>query len=89
MPSLPRRSSTEQEIRERTCHECGMLLDDAGEFHPYVFCVAKKAGRDPWQDVLGLGLGELPDRPPRLGEISRERMAEIMRAMEEAQSVGS
>lgn len=30
------------------CGECGALLRDPGEFHPYVFCVLKKAGRDPW-----------------------------------------
>lgn len=45
-----------------------MATGDAGEFHPYVFCVLFKAGRDPWEDIRfvadRLGLGELPKRPP-------------------------
>lgn len=55
-------------IANRTCQGCGMLLDDAAEFHPYVFCVLKKAGRDPWadaRDVIEMLLGDkLPERPP-------------------------
>jgi hypothetical protein len=57
------------EVRQRTCQTCGMLLDDVGEFHPFVFCVLKKAGRDPWADILwvteqlGIG-GDLPAKPP-------------------------
>lgn len=56
-------------IKHRTCQTCGMLLDDAGEFHPHIFCILKKAGRDPWDDVLWittqLGVGaKLPKRPP-------------------------
>jgi hypothetical protein len=47
-----------------------MALDDAGEFHPYVFCVLKKAGRDPWADLvwmntqLGIDTTHWPKRPP-------------------------
>lgn len=35
------------------CQECGMLLDDPGEYHPYEFCVLKKArpSRNPWDVV--------------------------------------
>lgn len=52
---------------DRHCQSCGMLLDDAGEFHPFMFCVLKKAGRDPWMDLRAtmhhLGV-ELPKKPP-------------------------
>ena len=57
-------------IKQRTCQECGMLLDDAAEFHPYMFCVLKQAGRDPWADVLwlnerlGVDVTHWPKRPP-------------------------
>ena len=44
-----------------------MLLEHAGEFHPYMFCVLKKAGREPWRDLSDtmrhLGV-ELPASPP-------------------------
>lgn len=44
-----------------------MLLDDPGEFHPYAFCVLKKAGLSPWGEIRlivnVLGLGDLPDKP--------------------------
>jgi hypothetical protein len=86
MSELPRQNSSD--ARDRTCAYCGMVLDNPDEFLPHVFCVAKKAGRDPWEDVLALGLGKLPPRPPRLHEITSERKAEIMGAMEEAQRVG-
>jgi hypothetical protein len=61
-------------IQQRTCQTCGMLLDDAGEYHPYIFCVLKKAGHDPWQDVrliaAQLGLKpDLPERPPLIREL--------------------
>lgn len=51
------------------CQECGMLLNDPGEYHPHIFCVLKKAGRDPWLDVVFLAstLGlkpKLGKRPP-------------------------
>jgi hypothetical protein len=59
--------------QERTCQECGMLLDQAGEFHPYTFCVLKKAGRDPWQDigyVVDFLLGvRLPAKPPLVRDL--------------------
>jgi hypothetical protein len=54
------------------CDQCGMLLDDAGEFHPYVFCLLKKAHRDPWQEltwiVERLG-GSLPEKPPLVRDL--------------------
>jgi hypothetical protein len=63
------------DMKARTCQECGMLLDDAAEFHPYVFCVLKKAGRDPWDDVRwvvrSLGLGHLPPKPPLIRDLPR------------------
>lgn len=58
------------EIRRRTCQACGALLDDAAEFHPYVFCVLKRVGRDPWADfrfvAQELGLGPVPEKPPQV-----------------------
>jgi hypothetical protein len=45
-----------------------MLCNDAGEFHPYMFCILKKSGRDPWAEFKWcaerLGLGPLPKKPP-------------------------
>ncbi|CAM3707893.1 hypothetical protein COLU111180_04225 [Cohnella lubricantis] len=29
------------------CTECGMLLSHPAEYHPYEFCILKKAGQDP------------------------------------------
>ena len=53
---------------DRSCQTCGMLLDHAAEYHPYLFCVLKKAGRDPWPEIVEvvkhLGLGQLPTKPP-------------------------
>jgi hypothetical protein len=44
-----------------------MLLNDAGEYHPYPFCVWKKAGLDPWAALktvcADLSMGEPPHRP--------------------------
>lgn len=61
------------DIARRTCQTCGMLLDDAGEYHPFVFCVLKKAGRDPWQEIrtvaLQLQLADPGERPPLVREI--------------------
>lgn len=56
-------------IRQRTCQTCGMLLDDAGEYHPYVFCILKKAGQDPWANVRLIAAQlqlspPLPEKPP-------------------------
>jgi hypothetical protein len=69
-----KRRSSPQSTRERTCHQCGMLLDHPAEFHPYVFCVLKKAGRDPWREVIDLvemlGFGPLPDRPPLVRDLN-------------------
>lgn len=61
------------EIARRTCQTCGMLLDDAGEYHPFVFCVLKRAGRDPWQEIrtvaLQLQLGDPGEKPPLIREL--------------------
>lgn len=69
-------------IKQRTCQECGMLLDDGGEFHPYVFCVLKKAGCDPWNDLRWvtkqLGI-ELPERPPLVRDLSVASIREVSR----------
>lgn len=46
--SEPRRGDA-IDVRQRTCQECGMLLEDAGEYHPFAFCVWKKAGLNPWE----------------------------------------
>jgi hypothetical protein len=53
---------------DRHCQACGMLCDDAGEFHPYAFCVWKRAGLDPWQQLKWiedrLGRPPLGKKPP-------------------------
>lgn len=57
-----------------TCTECGMVLNHEGEFHPYIFCVLKKAGRDPWADLVWLNakLGiELPAQPPLVRDLPK------------------
>jgi hypothetical protein len=45
-----------------------MLLGDAAEYHPYAFCVLKKAGLDPWQEVrliaAQLQIGDPGEKPP-------------------------
>jgi hypothetical protein len=63
------------DARLRTCQQCGMLCDRAGEFHSHLFCILKKAGRDPWQETLWLleGLGiditHWPKSPPLVRDI--------------------
>lgn len=61
------------DIQQRTCQTCGMLLDDAGEYHPHSFCVLKLAGLDPWQTVRiiagQLRLGDPGEKPPLIREI--------------------
>jgi hypothetical protein len=58
------------------CAECGALVEESGTFHPYMFCVLKKAGRDPWVDfswcVKALGLGILPAKPPLVRDLPIE-----------------
>jgi hypothetical protein len=68
------RGYDEISIRQRTCQTCGMLLDDAGEYHPYVFCVLKKAGQDPWGSVRLITAQlqlkpDLPAKPPLVREL--------------------
>jgi len=61
--------------REMSCQECGMLLDDPAEFHPYVFCVIKKGGQDPWEALLwvnkrlGIDTTYWPERPPLVRDL--------------------
>lgn len=54
------------------CQECGKHLHDAGEYHPYSFCVLYKAGLHPWHEVrliaAQLQLGPVPDKPPLVTE---------------------
>lgn len=64
------------DARRRTCAQCGMVCDQEGEFHPYLFCLLKKEGRDPWAEVLHLNeqLGlvkpdEMPRRPPLVRDL--------------------
>lgn len=71
--SGPRSTRADRTIETRTCQDCGMLLDHPAEFHPYVFCVLKKAGRDPWEDfanVHELFTGNsLPGKPPLIRDL--------------------
>lgn len=57
-----------------SCATCGMVLDDGGEFHPYMFCMLKQAGHDPWADFRWaagqFGL-DLPERPALVSELRR------------------
>ncbi len=50
------------------CTECGMATAEAGEYHPYAFCVLEKAGLNPWHEVrmiaLQVGLPDPGVRPP-------------------------
>jgi hypothetical protein len=67
------------ETANRICTTCGMLLDDPCEFHPYAFCVLKKAGLDPWTTFgwVNAQLGDTawPERPPLVRDLGRERVA--------------
>jgi hypothetical protein len=69
-----KRGYDEISIRQRTCQQCGMLLDDAGEYHPYTFCVLKKGGLDPWAAIRLVAAQlqlkpDLPDQPPLIREL--------------------
>ncbi len=54
------------------CSECGSRLSDAGEYHPWAFCVLVRAGLDPWEQVRmiagQLGLGDPGKTPPKVVE---------------------
>ncbi len=71
------RGYDKREVESRTCQTCGMLLDDAGEYHPYVFCVLKKARRDPWHEVRmiaeQLQLGDPGEKPPLVRRLLSNR----------------
>jgi hypothetical protein len=58
------------------CIECGMALNDAGEFHPYAFCMLKKAGLDPWREMVRVH-PELPPRAPLISDSSPARLATL------------
>lgn len=47
---------------EIICHECGMILEDANEYHPAEFCVLIEAGFDPWMLVFEASRQVPPDR---------------------------
>jgi hypothetical protein len=75
----PRETTDDKEHTMDTfgCVECGMALTRP-EYHPYAFCVLKKAGLDPWETVrqinddLGL-VKELPDHPPLVRDMDFSR----------------
>lgn len=74
-PNLePRQRNSAETVLTHACATCGMVLDDPGEFHPYLFCVLKEAGRDPWSDfkwaVEQLGF-DLPDEAPLVKDRQR------------------
>lgn len=67
---------------DRHCAECGMLLGDPGEFHPYAFCLLRKAGAiDPWKEFRWLCAAagvvkeadDLPSKPPLVRDLRRAR----------------
>jgi hypothetical protein len=67
---------TKRRPAKTACGECGAEGEPA-EYHPYVFCVLKKAGRDPWdetrrlvKDLLGT---DLPKKPPLVRDLPLRR----------------
>lgn len=66
--SSNRKGYDKAEIDRRTCQACGMLLDDAGEYHSYPMCVLKKAGLNPWpyvrEMVISLSGTDPGEKPP-------------------------
>jgi hypothetical protein len=63
----------EADPKNRTCQECGMLLDHPGEFHPFLFCMLKKLGKDPWLEfswaVERLTGEAQPAKPPLVRDL--------------------
>lgn len=51
---------------------CSTLVP-SGEYHPYSFCILRKAGLDPWREVriiaAHVGLGDPGEAPPKIWEI--------------------
>jgi hypothetical protein len=62
-------------IGDQTCQTCGMLLDDPGEFHPFAFCIWKRAGQPPWETLvainsrLGIDVTHWPTKPPLVRDL--------------------
>lgn len=52
--------SGDRRIKHHHCPMCGMATHDESEFHPHVFCVLKKAGRDPWVDIVDVAGAWMP-----------------------------
>lgn len=64
-------------MARNACKTCGMVTRDPGEFHPHVFCMWVKAGRnDPWGDLLdvnrmlGVDVTHWPKQPPLIKNIT-------------------
>lgn len=68
---------SDRDAKLRTCASCGMVCDRPGEFHPHMFCVLKRAGRDPWEDFRAAARfyfgEELPERPPLVRDLPTRR----------------
>jgi hypothetical protein len=68
---------TGQSVAMRRCATCGYVCREAGEFHPYVFCVLVKAGQDPWERTQELrrvlrDVGPRAAHPPLVRDLPRE-----------------
>lgn len=71
MKAATKMASDALSIRQRTCQDCGMLLNDAGEFHPMIFCEWKKQGRDPWEHFSWLVERVYGVKPPKRPPLAR------------------
>jgi hypothetical protein len=62
----------ERDNLREPCTECGALVEP-GEYHPFAFCVMRKAGLQPWHEVRviagQLGLGDPGRVPPKVWEV--------------------
>lgn len=77
-PLLTRSATRDPRLIVDHCSQCGMGLHDSAEYHPYVFCILKDAGQDPWEVVkqINRDLGLVPDdalpkRPPLVRHLPR------------------
>lgn len=75
--SEPRTTRADRTIETRTCQGCGMLLDHPAEFHPFMFCILKRAGYEPWEyfahTYKQLTDESLPERPPLVRDLPLAR----------------